>query len=1231
MTRLTVTVIDKITNNIINVDNILLDDSIKKIKEKLFIYNPEFIPALLKIEVKDKIVKDSNELLLEYFDEYNQESIIYIYILQNELNKLNESEIMELYLNRNEAEYKNDGFIDLTPDDMQFILKFTILQRNIYNEEDIRYEDIEDYILILQEKRNVLVEKYEEYDKDVSIQEFYKLAKDVDVGEYNIIYNDINLNIVGENFESGSKGIFIKLNEIYNILELNESIPFIVLGKRSGESKMPQIKIYNKLINTVNEKEIKSWILNEKKKLNEATYKIIKGLLIKSKFGNNYLTINILPNGLLDVNLKLSEIEQEKYNNLNDIIDDIKKNIDNVIRYINSFNGVFLQSKRISLTENSIITINSIDTSIETDVYINKTKFQQLITQKMISENILELKNIDSLEFLSAFYKKFKTRDHMDDIKGITINIRDNPYREDSSVIKIFGANNYNQTLIIFWTILILNEMSILLKNNGVFDDFISKRKIKEKTNKKRLKEQGINFDSRECQAIRQPILNTENKPPIIEDSYTITFKNQNYQCNSHAYPYPGFTKNNVVCCFKYTQAGNENYIKNVNPESLDILVEPSNFKITIENKKDGSLFETFVIKIVADYQPGFNELNSMPRYYYLTNSKNQLTQDDLEPIYNKELIKDIENEDNIWLDRVSLAQIIYPSATNKCSFKPDLNNRISLNQPCKAYKKEKHEFFGYTAKSIPCCFDKPREEHVSRKKKESDITKQYIIQSPDKILHYQKIGFLPDDISKLFKLFYDSPDLDVFYRMGIVQNNSSFLNVILLAMNNIINKNLINNHLEFKQYIIQYLQANPLIFNELNNGDISVKYTLNKYINYINNDETFLNWNILIDLLEKMLKRNIIVIDVSGDNSKLLCRKDHELNSKYFNRPFIIILKRKDTFELVVQLILNKTKKNDIIREFDYNNKIIKFLTEYYKDTCIKENIYPINYPYIPINNFEFYINNSEFQNNSTIGYIKYQIKNSFNKINFLMTSKGCLIPILENGIIDNSNIQIVSFKNLITQKTLLSLKDYIIFFKIFNKITFQKVNITGLVESETDKIGGIMTNYGVIIPYLKNEQDNMYEYPILDFKYYLDIDEKLQSQNVSPNNFIKYTESNNQLKIDMFNMKKVIGREIFKRPYVKDYFEKLIKNSELTKNEKIYRIIKVFKQIPKLELNITLLKAIANEIINDNKENLILNNIITSDTFNKNDVIIRDSESILLNIDDIRQWIKHHKIIDN
>lgn len=1231
MPTLSVSVINKQDNKIINekYPNIVLDDSVKKIKEKLFVFNPEFIPNLIKIEIENEdgtftTIKDSNSLLFESFYIIPNKPIIFVSNLQNNLSDIN---LQELYVNSNKfksvfQQFKNE-YTDLTEEDLLFIIKVNLLNIGFGN---ITVSDIQEYITDIQTKRNKLVSIIEEQENDNILQEFYKLSKEFTPEINKVSYNDISLVIIGENVSYGTKGVFIKLDEIFNILELNDNIPFIALGKKNGSNiKQPQIKIYNRLLETVSDKEVKSWVLNEKKKLNEATYKIIKGLMIKSKFKNtnNYLTINILQNGIIYVNLNVIDSEFE---NLEQVLNDIKENVNKVIDYINLLQTVFLKSKRLLPLEKSIITINSIDTTIETNIFINRNKFESLIKRELVSKNILELKQTESLDILSAYYKKFKTREMVEDIRGITINIRDNPYKEDSSIIKIFGANNQNQSTLILWNILILNEMSELIQKNGLFSDFTKKRKIREKSNKKKLKEQGIHFDSRECQAIRQPKLNPDNKPPLKKDGYTITFNNQNYRCDTVDYPYPGFTKSNIVCCFKYNQTGNESYIKNVDPESLNILVEPSNFKIKITQGK--KTFQTYVIKIVSDYKTGFDETNSMPRYYYLSITDNILTsQNDIIPIYNKELIETIEAEDNIWLDRVTLSQIIYPSASNKCSFKPNLNNRVSLHAPC--YEHKDNKYFGYTSKSIPCCFDKEKEPHISRKKKESDITKQYIIQSSDKILNYKQLGILPENISSLIQNVLKVQE--IHYRMGIIQNNSSFLNALLLAVDNSIRGQIINNHNEFKQLISNYLIKNEGEFNKLNNGDISIKYgNIQEYINYINNSNVFLNWFELIDLLERILKTNILIIDET-DKTQILCRPT-QLNPKKFTRPFIILLKRKNTFEVIIKL-LSQNNKNEIIKNYEYSDKIIKFLTEYYIETCIRKNVYPENYKYIPIYPHQLIIKKlkSETTSTSLIGSIKYQVKNDFNKINMLMTRRGILIPVLETGIIDNPDIKIVSFSSLIRQKNkLLKLKDYENAFKAFNNLMknekdFNRVKILGIVNSNVDDVAGIVTNFNYIIPYKKDNKVN--SYTVFDYKYYLDADRKLYNPVDLNTPFNQYIIESNQLQNNIYNLKKIIGEKINQRQDIKQYIEQLIKRSDIIKGDKIIELLDIFNNLQIPNDNITLLKAIANEILNDNKAKLILNNIITSDTFNRNDVIIRDSESILLNIDDIRKWIKKHQ----
>lgn len=1204
---------------------VLLDDSISQIKDKLFASELALVPNLLKIQIKKDntyiTIKGTNTLLYEAFEHLPEKAEIYITYLEDIIETLHPE---ELYIHHDRFKETLDNlkgeYTSLTENELQFLVNVWAVQNNMGS-----FEDIEDFMSSLKTAREKVVDKLDEINEDSTYQELYKIADNFETEIDNVVYNDITVTIRGNDVISGSKGVFIKLNEIFNILELNEEIPFISLGKKSSSTrvKQPQIKIYNELINNVNDKEIKSWVLNEKKKLNEATYKIIKGLMLKIKIQNiasTYLTMNILPNGIIYANLKMTK----ETSNLTDIINLIKVHVDKVIDYINTLKTVFLYSKRLVNIKSSKLTIDSVDATIETTRLINRNKFDILTKTPIISHNLLEIKRTESTEVLSAYYKKFKIKESAEEIKGITINIKDNPYKADSSIIKIYSANNQNQAFIIVWTILLLSELSELVEEGGFFGDFKKKRKIRQKSNKKQLKEQGIEFDPKECQANRQPQLNPNNESPIVDDGYNIIFNDKNYKCNNDKFPYPGFTKNNVVCCFKQNQTGHESYIKNVDPNSLDILVEPSNFKITIK-EKDKS-FETFVIKIVSDYNPGFNETNSMPRYYYLSPTKNKLTsENDIIPIYNKKLIQQIEDEENIWLDRVPLSQIIYPSASNKCTHKPDLNNRTGINKPCQVHKQ--HKYFGYTSKSIPCCFDKEREPYVTRKKKEADITKQYIIKSADKTLNHKQIGIMGLDLEKIFNDIMKSPD-GAYYRMGIIQNNSSFLNALLLSVNNTVRGTSINNHSEFKKFIGYYLNKNLTEFTKLNNGDISNKYgSIESYLKYINNQDTFLNWLELVDLLERVLKRNIMVFDVT-DATRLLCR-GFPLNLKKMNRPFIILLKKKNTFEVIVQLVTTSDMKNDIIKEFNYENKIITFLTNYYKDTCVRKNVYPESFNYISLPHYSTIVNKLKTQT-PLVGTVKYQIKNDFNKINMLMTRRGLLIPILETGIIDNPEIKVVSFSSLIRQQDkLLKLKDYENAFKALNKLlnsTKERINIAGIIDSNITTIGGIVTNQNYIIPYLKTSEDSI-KFTKFDYIYYLDADKQLHAEQHKDTVLSLFSKQQDNLSMKLFNLTKLVGDKVSSLPDIKTQIDNIIKDTAMEKGDKIISILDIFYDIGIPQENEALLASIANEIINDNKEQLILNNIITSDSFNKNDVIVRTSESILLNLDDIRKWAKKHQ----
>ena len=1239
---------------------ILLDDSIKIIKDKLFLDEtyPQ-IPELIKLQIFDEEqdiyinITNSNDLIYEYYNNLlDDEFIPTLYItnlsddpiISNKFDILYNKEQLNEFLN----ELISNGYFDLDVADLEYSL-MTKLQSHKKNNNNIYEEEINRYNNLKLKQRINLTNKFP---NENLLIEFQKISTNdkIDLGDYKIIINDIRIKIIGHNVENGVRGPFIKLNEIFNSFELNEQIPFIALSKRTSNTKTPQIKVYNNILNIISDKDIKNWVLNENKKLNQATYKIIKGLLIKSRLENSktYISINILSNGEIYVNALFSKDDIYSTMNYNDIYHIIVKNVDDIILKLNTFQGVFLQSKRINLTPDSIINVDSIDSTIQTDFEINRNKLSNLLNSDFIREYIFEKKDTESNDVFSAYYKKFKTNNSDNDIKGITINIRDNIHLQNSSIINIYAASNLNQTVIILANIYILYIMSLSTDKNGYFDIKTSERIIKKISQMKILKKEGVdNLNSAKCQAPRHPDINHDNLDPLMEDSYILTYKNKNFRCPNIKYPYPGFTNSDIVCCFKNTQKGNVNYIRNIDKEALTIEVEPSNFKIKIRNNKKS--FETFVIRVISDYRNGLNEDNSVSRYYYLEQDINN-ERPILQPINNKELIDTISKEDNIWLNSISLSKIIYPSSKTECSFKPNLNNtgsNFKINSPCDEHKNM--PYFRYKNTSIPCCFDKEISPYLTAKSKKNNNTNQYILTSDTKILNPGKLAYLPNELINLFNEL--SPNYQ-FNRQGIIKDEvNSFLYVILLAIDNKIKSKKITNCNVFKDIIYKYLVKNTKEFNKLNNGDLVLKYS--NIDSYIKSFDKNVNWYETIELLEKIIKKNIIIIDIkehdkNKDNIDLrvLCRPKG-FNPNKFDRPFIILLKRQKYFELIVRV--NEPKpKNYIIdrKEFSADDNIVKFLLKYYNDSCIKKNDYPVNYgepiendkiiPYIPLlkaNNIDNILNSIK-----EAGYIKYQIENDFHKINYLMTNKGIILPIFETGIIstefNDKKLKVISLSSLIKQSTkLLDLKTYKNVFKLLNtsKKLENTIEIIGIANSNYSNIGGLLTNFGAFIPYNISINDKKFKnIEQLSYKYYIDIDKYINTtDNDNDNEFNQYSIYTNKQNDTIFNIKKILGDIFNNDDILKENIYNIIINTHIDKGTKIIKIYNIInsKITSQFEHKEILLKNIINDMLNDNKENLILNNIIVSDNFNKDDIIVRDSESVLLNINDITNWVKINK----
>lgn len=1154
-TIMNIVIYDKITKEIVNKNNepyILIDDNIKTIKEKLFGFlGIQMYMGFLKLEYiyenEYKIYNDNNE---------NNIRELYISNIITELE--NEYDVGELYLKSDVeiaeiVEKLNNEYQELKSQDFVIALKTVLLKSNPDFYSSIR-DDIQEFVERLSGMKEVLYKQYEPLQK--MLMKYYNDKNMDNINfEHAVNWKSININILPKNNNDNTKQ-FIKMEQIFNIIQLSDTIPFISINTTQ---ETPIIKIYNKIIETQSEKEIKSWILNEKKKAQLLSYKIIKGLFLKYKIpeSNELMTIIIKNNGVIQCKLNTNKLKLK----IDEIIKIMNKGVDNVINYLNSIPNVFLYSKRLQLTNNSQINIESFSGEcILSGVKIDLNKITELLNNEIVRNNLFELKDIMATNMLSLFYKKtYDTND-----RGITLNVEDNKYVQNSSIITVFSIKKEIQ-------------LTNIVKHLLLLGSTIDNKKVKDKSHIKDLRTQGVKILSTKCQKPRQPITQKENNifnPQ--QNSYSLEYENNIYICPNPDYPFPGFTNENIVCCFKKDQRHRDTYIRNIKEKvEIDlqqIMVRPSNFKIKINND-----LETYVIKIVNEYNDNFNEQNSIPRYYYMKIGE-------LIAIKNEKLIAKLDNSNINWLDEVELSTLITTPPLNKCKNIPIMTSQT----PCEHHKNNK--VFGYTQESYPCCFKNDPEEVVKIK----DITKQHIL-TMDKILDYQRIGVLPHGLKQLF-----NENKETFFRMGVVQNNSAFLNAVVLANN-------LNNEKSFKETISKYLLKNERDFEMLNDGDIYNKYkNVNTYINILKSNNV-LYWYDFIDIIQKILHINILILnipyqlvdthkDVDYKSIRILCNQKVKKN----DGKYLILLKRANTFEIVI----NNDQK--ITYLYEKNNKIVDILLNYYKTSCIKEDVFPEKYNFVIMSDINTVIKNLKVSPFKIIG----QIKNSYNKIDYVLTSNNLLIPIKESGIIKDLNI---------SEIVLNTIDNYIKYLPKISKLLGQKYDITGITTDNNNNITSFLSSYGQLIPVSKQHIKNIDKhYKILDIKYYQrNINESIRNQQVIFSDIMK------KRKEFIYDIKRNLGNEFEKESgkVLKNNVINIIK-SHNDKFEKIDKIVLIFKKILQNFKFDYILKIIANEIINDNIENLLLNNIILSDTFDPTEIIKRDSESILSNANEIQKW---------
>ena len=289
---------------------------------------------------------------------------------------------------------------------------------------------------------------------------------------------------------------------------------------------------------------------------------------------------------------------------------------------------------------------------------------------------------------------------------------------------------------------------------------------------------------------------------------------------------------------------------------------------------------------------------------------------------------------------------------------------------------------------------------------------------------------------------------------------------------------------------IKEKLKTDKNLFNSLNGGKVNIKFgSIDKYINYLNNNKVEFRWIYDILSTSKLFKKypegiNFIIFKEvfnSINNTEDIIIKDYEdiLYEEYYDinkhHVFIYEYPSKELEPIVLKHPNNL--KDTTYFTLNENNKIYEF--KFFKKN--KKNIIYIQKFLEFINNW---INKILKTNILTARKLekKYKIKtqiiDNFNKVLFILTDNNNLIPIIPSKYNNDYNIKKMKSLNDI-KDNLKSYKYTIQFINNFSKeINDKNYKYTKLVlDKENKNIVGIQLINQLIIPvieekYLENDE---------------------------------------------------------------------------------------------------------------------------------------------------------------
>ncbi len=367
-----------------------------------------------------------------------------------------------------------------------------------------------------------------------------------------------------------------------------------------------------------------------------------------------------------------------------------------------------------------------------------------------------------------------------------------------------------------------------------------------------------------------------------------------------------------------------------------------------------------------------------------------------------------------------------------------------------------------------------------------------------------------------------------LFLRLGIPQNNFSFINAIITAIN------MQGENISFQQALKSIKNSiTENVFRNLNSGNLYWKYNgiINDYkkifdTDNLNNIDIHDIWDIISR--EKILTLNglnIIIFEIKNkilgtkevEELHLVCPQDQEINHFFqINKPTVFLFKGENNqYEPIINYF-----SSEKISLFDFSKDNMNTLESWYKETCTLINI------------------DSSMTAKSLIKEydINTQFVDSFNKVQYLLTVDNFIIPTIPSGF--SLNIPIESSIHI--KKYVNKFEDTLDFLKDNNfepkSVIVNNDNIIGIVVKSDRIVPVIFEQYKQQLP--KEEDLTILDFENVDQAILSDLP-KLEFQKVNKQLFREEAYQRFRLEFSHY-----ISIKNIKKDEIQESFDNVIKN---------------------------------------------------------------------------------------